>query len=232
MQANINICSPDSSIVVKRGLFNLREERECAINSVRYVLTDLSDIQKSFFRLGFHLYELKNLKYYEDFGFPTMEEFCAMNFGMDKSAVSRCINVFLFTCVYDHYGSLPTCYMDDRFKEYSYSQLCEMLTVNEKLLPQITPDMTVKQIREIKKNNKSVVSDNQVATSQLNNFDYDKYLALSGAALYSYIKKCDPTDSILIHVFDRDGKPIAEISNLWYDLLAFDKSNNRLIVRM
>ena len=42
-------------------------------------------------------------------------------------------------------------FLDDKYKEYSYSQLSEMLQMNDKQIAQIKPEMTVKEIRELKK---------------------------------------------------------------------------------
>lgn len=153
MQSNVSIETNDKDIVVKYGLMNLRDQREAAVGSVKYVLSDISDIKKNYFRLGFHLWELQNMKYYEDFGYATMAEFCEANFDMDKSAVSRCINVFLHVCqrkdgnIYSH----PTMFMQEKFQDFSYSQLCEMVSMSEEQEKLVKPDMTVQQIRKLKK---------------------------------------------------------------------------------
>lgn len=49
--------------------------RETALGGVKYIFTDISDIKRSFFRLGFHLYEFDRLRYYEDFGFSSLAGF-------------------------------------------------------------------------------------------------------------------------------------------------------------
>ena len=153
MQSNVSIETNDKDIVVKYGLMNLRDQREAAVGSVKYVLSDISDIKKNYFCLGFHLWEFQNMKYYEDFGYATMAAFCEANFDMDKSAVSRCINVFLHVCQRQS-GSLlgiPTMFMQEKYQDYSYSQLCEMVSMPESLEKFVKPDMTVAEIRKIKK---------------------------------------------------------------------------------
>ena len=69
-------------------MLNLREERELARASVKYILTDMSDIRRSFIRLGFHLYEFERMHYYEDFGYTSIVEFAEKNLGLSKTQVS------------------------------------------------------------------------------------------------------------------------------------------------
>ena len=158
MQNNVTMSTSEEVLDVKYGMYGLRDEREQARGSLKYILCDITDIKRSYFRLGFHLHEFKNCKYYEDFGFLTFEEFCEANFDMDKGAISRCINVFLMINAHGeerHSAGCKTigCSMEisDKYKDYSYSQLCEMLPLDEEKRSKVKPDMTVKEIRELKK---------------------------------------------------------------------------------
>lgn len=155
--SEVTICTKESDLNVKYGLFDLREEREMARASLKYIYADMTGIKRSYFKLGFHLHEFRQCKYYEDFGFATFEEFCEANFELDKGAVSRCINVFLMASAYNDKqyimgNETRGCAMQisDNFKDYSYSQLCEMLPMTDKQRNQVKPNMTVKQIRELK----------------------------------------------------------------------------------
>lgn len=180
MKYNYVIGMSEQDIDVKYGMYDLREEREIARSSLGYILSDITDIKRSYFKLGFHLNEFKNMKYYEDFGYLTFDEFCTANFDMDKSAVSRCINVFLMTTSFNEVkfqngiksvGCANV--MSDKYKDYSYSQLCEMISLSDEQRKSITPEMTIKEIREIKKE--------KVATSQpeiIKNFTFDLQVAI------------------------------------------------------
>lgn len=138
----------------------------CPVNpeaeeSCKYVFTDLKDIKHNYIKLGFHLDELKRLQIDSKLGYYSFYDFCLSNFNMDKSSVSRCLNVFYkFAKREDPLGS-PKMWIDEKYNDYSYSQLCEMVSISdEKLLKQIKPDMSVKDIRELKKKK------SEVATSQ------------------------------------------------------------------
>lgn len=231
MQNGVTISTKESDLEVKYGMTHFMEESEGARTSLKHILIDMNDIRTSYIRLGFHLEEFKSNAYYYDFGFPSMEEFCAANLGMDKSAVSRCINVYR-----KFNGSNFTKYeagtkiigssmeLDERYKDYSYSQLCEMVSMDEEQRKQVTPDMTIKQIREVKKGNVSR-DVSQVATSQpikskSEKFDYKKFLDYNGAVLHKYIKNLKPENGIALYVFDRDGKQV--LTGRLVDLLSFD----------
>lgn len=197
--------------------------------SVKYLYTDLTDIRKYYIRLGFHLYEFYCRVGYMSFGFSTLYDFCEANLGLDKSAVSRCMKVYLefnakndveYIGNYESHGSAME--LSERWKEYSYTQLCEMLSLTEHERKQITPDMTIKQIREYKKSlrdekrkskeldkNLKVLdeviqkSKEPVASTQpedlegdpvasMQLFDFDEYENKKGIVRYNYVKKCDP----------------------------------------
>lgn len=164
MQNDLSLCTDKKNFDVKCGMYNLCPEREAARVSLQYILTDMNDIRENFIRLGFHLSEMLNNKYYEDFGFLTIEEFAAANLGMDKSNVYRYIRVFQqFACADASYDgglkSIPCKYvLGDRWKDFSYSQLTEMCNMSPDQRMICRADMTVKQIRELKKATKGHTS--------------------------------------------------------------------------
>lgn len=126
---------------------------ENARSSLGYILEDFTDIKNRYISLGFHLNEFKNCQYFKEFGFFSFEDFCNDLLPLDKGAISRCINVWKEFCYKDNGGGYISrkMWIDDKYKEFSYSQLSEMLPLNSKRRKMVKPDMTVKQIRELKK---------------------------------------------------------------------------------
>lgn len=122
MQDNVSLVTSEKDLDVKYGMYDLGPEREAARGSFKYILSDMNDIRKSFIRLGFHLDEMLCNKYYEDFGYLTIEEFAEANLGMDKSNVYRYIRVFENFAA-DNGNYQRTLYLDDKWKDYSFSQL-------------------------------------------------------------------------------------------------------------
>lgn len=150
MQDNVSICTKEKDLVVKYGDGYHGQDREAAWGSYKYILTDMNDIRKSFIRLGYHLAEMQRNRYYEDFGYQTLEDFAVANLGMDKSNVYRYIRVFEKFSADNGYHQ-KTLYLDDKWKDYSFSQLVEMCNMSSDQREVCTPDMTIKQLREIKK---------------------------------------------------------------------------------
>lgn len=154
MQGNVNVSTNENDIVVILGNEKRSAENysELSLASVKYVHSDLNDLQHSYIRLGFHLRELCSCNYHWQFGYWDFYNFCAANFGLDRSTVSRLMEVSKeFSKKNDNMQRSPTMFIDDNYKDYSYSQLCEMLPLSFDQRRQIKPNMTVKQIRELKK---------------------------------------------------------------------------------
>lgn len=236
MQNGVDITIKEQDLKIKYGLFNIREERELARTSVKYIYTDCCDIQRSYIRLGFHLNEFKNYLYFEDFGFATFEDFCSANLGMDKSAVSRCLNVFLRFAQKNENSNIRLMYLDDKYTNYNYSQLCEMLSLDDEEIKDIKPDMTIKQIREYKKSKKvsakkdDVIDVTPVATSQPKLCSND-FCTKKGIVLQNHIAKCSPVKSVRIDFFDSSGKRL-DIKT--YDVLlsgSLDFNTDTLVLR-
>lgn len=194
-----------------------------ALGSFEFISKDLNDIKRSYFRLGFHLNEFDNCKYYQQFGFTCLSDFALHNWGLEKSFVSRCISVFKFTAQYR--GMLPTMFQEEVYKPYSYSQLVEMISMDEETLHKCSPTFTVKELRQIKKNAKKR---KQIATSQSSVVESKGMLCredinnLHGAALSAKIRAVGSVDVKHITIYDADGKTV--LGSLTCDIL-LDDSN-------
>ncbi|MGN1044252.1 MAG: hypothetical protein ACI4PR_05655 [Acutalibacteraceae bacterium] len=153
MQGNVNLTTNENDIVVVLGNESrVSENYSDFLSSVKYVHSDLNDLQHSYIRLGFHLHEIKKYNYYQHFGYWNFYHFCADNFGLDRSTVSRLLDVSCTFCMrHQDKPHLQTMFIDEKYKDYSYSQLCEMIPLSSDQRKQIKPNMTVKQIRELKK---------------------------------------------------------------------------------
>lgn len=146
----------DIELNVKYGMYSLCEEREMAWHSLGYIMNDFADIKKRYISLGFHLDEFQRCKYYEDFGYLTFVDFCAENIPLDKGSISRCISVYQTFSEYDKISSSRKMWVDEKYKDYSYSQLVEMLPLNFQVRELVPPDMSVAKIRNLKKFTSSV----------------------------------------------------------------------------
>lgn len=116
---------------------------------------DIADIRHGFIRLGFHLDEIKKCLYHEAAGYADFYEFCEVNYGLEATTVKRYIEVWRAFAEYDDKSHSRKMWIDEKYAAYSYSQLVEMLPLDEKQRKQILPVMTIKEIRQKKKEMKN-----------------------------------------------------------------------------
>lgn len=216
---------------------------EMALASLSYIHTDIRNIKNNYISLGFHLNECFRCGYYRTFGYDNFNDFVFDNFGLNKSSLSRCLAVFERFAARD--GFVRKMWIDDRYKDYSYSQLCEMVSMDTVQVKRVKPDMTIREIREFKKSLKEkkidfytldtvigcdVATEKDNADVDRNLLDYAKFTSLHGAALHSYLKNLDAKYSPSLYVCDKEGYYLKELSECWVDVL--DDSDNGLVLRI
>lgn len=114
--------------------------------SIEYIKNDLKEMAQNFVKIGYHLIDVEENEYYKVGGYDSVAEFAEDIFGMEKSATSRYIKI----CKTFSEGG-NSMRLDDKYKGFSYSQLAEMVTVDEEDRAMIDPEMTIRDIRELKK---------------------------------------------------------------------------------
>lgn len=132
--------------------------------TIACIKRDLANIANSFINIGFRLHEADLFQYYREKGYSSIYEMAAVEFDMKKSVVSRYINV------YKRFHSLEGKQMDirARYRKYNYSQLCEMLSLSDNEIEElkINSDMTVAEIRQIKKNKKNCYESDDITSDE------------------------------------------------------------------
>lgn len=103
--------------------------------------------QESFIGMGYFLKRIKEKELYRELGYDNMFSFAKEQCHMDESAVSR----FIGLCErFSKDNNSPI--LDTKFKGYSKSQLIEMMSIkDDQTMEKMNPDMTIKQMREAKK---------------------------------------------------------------------------------
>lgn len=139
----------EKEIVVGTGPLETQEKRNYAESYILRIHEDIHDIKKAYIRLGFHLHEIEYCGYYKYFGYDDFYEFCGDNYKMSRSAISRCINVWVRFADYDAVSHVRKMWIKEKYADYSYSQLCEMVSMDNP--DEIKSDMTIQQIRNIKR---------------------------------------------------------------------------------
>lgn len=126
-------------------------------NSYIYIGKLLSEIQEKrlYFRALTHnaQYTSESLGY----SYISFEDYCKAKFNLKKSSAYALIDVYKIFGTCD--GKLK-----ENYKAYNYSQLAEMCSLPEAKRKDVTPEMTVKEIRELKKSLSPKKSDTEAVT--------------------------------------------------------------------
>lgn len=109
-----------------------------------FIWSNLQSAVRSVIATGFYLKHIRDNELYLEAGYKNINEYAMDRFGLSASATSRYITR---NTRFSRGGNSPL--IDDRFKDFSKSQLQEMLGMSDEQLEQVTPDMTVREIRSM-----------------------------------------------------------------------------------
>lgn len=104
----------------------------------------LQETAENFVIIGYRLKQIRDSKMYEK-EYSSLSAFALQEYGLSKDVVSRFIKINdRFSCGGNSMD------LKEEYKGYGYSKLQEMLSLTEKEEEQVTPGMTVKEIRQLK----------------------------------------------------------------------------------
>ncbi len=133
----------DVTSFTKAKIFNPKEVGY--EDSVDIICEELRKTRQSFIKIGWYLKHIYEEKLYTIEGYSNIYECAQDKFHMSQGTTTRYINL----CnEYSIGHDSPE--LDKKYVDYNISQLFEMLPMKEEQLEKVTPDMTVKQIRDIK----------------------------------------------------------------------------------
>ena len=110
------------------------------------VKESLANTVGAFITAGYWLKYIRDQKEYEKEGYSSLWEMAEKEFGLKESEASRAMGM---NDKYSMDGNSPL--MLEKYCGYNKSQLQEMLTMTEEQLEQVTTDMKVHQMRQLKK---------------------------------------------------------------------------------
>lgn len=111
-----------------------------------FIKSNLVSAAQNVIAIGYYLKHIRDGKLYEEAGYESIWDYASDRFGLSKSTTSRYISR---NDKFSKGGNSPV--LDSRYQDFGKAQLQEMLSLNSEQLEQVTPDMTVAQIREIRK---------------------------------------------------------------------------------
>ena len=107
---------------------------------------NIQSLARDYIAIGYYLRRVRDQAQFLEDGYSSVHEFAFAEFGMRKSTVNHCIRI---NAEFSEGGNSPV--VDARYKEFGKTQLQELLYVPEEKRNEVTPDMTVAEIREIHK---------------------------------------------------------------------------------
>lgn len=138
-----NVTVPETPEVVKHT--DAEWYRDVSLEDAEvFIRSNLQSAVRSVIATGFYLKHIRDNELYLEAGYKNVNEYAMDRFGLSASATSRYITR---NTRFSRGGNSPL--IDDRFKDFSKSQLQEMLGMSDEQLEQVTPDMTVREIRSM-----------------------------------------------------------------------------------
>ena len=137
-QENIAVLKSEEDIT--SGYVMTLEEADAGIRN------GLKDAARSVIVVGYYLKGVRDHKLYLTAGYENIWDYAAQRFGFSKSTASR------YMTRNDRFsvgGNSPV--LAEEFREYSKAQLQEMLSLDAEQMSAVTPGMTVREIRELRR---------------------------------------------------------------------------------
>lgn len=136
--------------------------------------------------IGYYLKQIRDRKLYLEAGCKDVYEYAEKQYGYSQSTTSRNMNR---NDRFSVGGNSPK--LAEEYRLYSKSQLQEMLSLEDGQLKEVKPDMTVKQIREMKPKRKKTVSEEQAIENTVHRFkdDLEAYGWSWNETVKEYLKK-------------------------------------------
>ncbi len=106
----------------------------------------LDNMKKSFIAAGYYMKYIRDHELFQKDGYESIWEFAEDNYGIKKSTASRWMSM---NDKFSQGGNSPI--LAEEYRGFEKSQLQEMLYLDDKQMETVTPDMTVKEIREVRK---------------------------------------------------------------------------------
>lgn len=106
----------------------------------------MDNLKMSFIAAGYYLKYIRDHEQFREDGYESIWEFAEDNYGIKKSTASRWMAM---NDKFSQDGNSPI--LAEEYRGFEKSQLQEMLYLDDKQIETVTPDMKVKEIREVRK---------------------------------------------------------------------------------
>ena len=115
-------------------------------NAELYIDANLKSAVRNVIAVGYYLKCVRDGELFREAGFETIWDYAKERYGFSTSTASRYMSR---NDRFSKDGNSPV--LAEQYKDFGKSQLQEMLSLDAEQLSQVTPDMTVQQIRDVRK---------------------------------------------------------------------------------
>lgn len=112
----------------------------------RILREKLDYMKKNFIAAGYYMKYIRDNELFRQDGYESIWEFAEDNYGIRKSTASRWMAM---NDKFSQGGNSPI--LSEEYRDFEKSQLQEMLYLDDKQIETVTSEMTVKEIREVRK---------------------------------------------------------------------------------
>lgn len=104
------------------------------------------NMAENYVAIGYYLRKAREAELYKDGGYASIHEMASSEFGMARQTAEHCMRI---NEKFSEGGDSPA--LEESYRQYGKSQLQEMLYLTDEQLEDVRPEMTVKDIRNIRK---------------------------------------------------------------------------------
>lgn len=142
----------------------------------------INSAKSSLVSIGYYLKHIKKNELFKEDGYANIHDFAKAEFGFSDNTTDRYMQL---NDQFSVGGNSPE--IEDKYSTYNMSQLFEMLPLKEEERESISSDMTVKEIRQAKKEIKAskVLKDNSAEIDDSIDFESDIENEVDEASSYS-----------------------------------------------
>lgn len=171
-----------------------------AVGHVDAINKEMSCVNKSFLNIAFNLYWISENSAFKPLGYDDIYKLAADKFGIARGTTSDFINVVKKFALIEN-GEAKS--LKPEYANYSHSKLLVMHNLDDSVLLNINPDMSVRDIKYVKKVSSPKISDSSSSSeSESKPFDVEstevrRQVMISFTTIADYEKNIDKLDEMI-----------------------------------
>jgi Protein of unknown function (DUF3102). len=147
-KGNVQLTSTKPAYIYSMGIDTADEQAAALSSHLHYIRNKCKDIVGNYVEIGFTLINIKENKLYKARGYENLIECVEAELNMKKSTAYNLIKIA------EKFGDTKTKRLKTEYSQFNYVQCLEMSTMTKEELSQANPDMSKRDMQELKKSNR------------------------------------------------------------------------------